>query len=162
MFTGDVGNNCLVGGLVILIVHAVLIAVIDFKHFVIPDWLNVSLAIFGFGWLFICTDVSFFWRCLEAIGCGAVLYGIAETFQKLRGNQALGMGDVKFAAAATVWTGAMAFPWLVLIASISALFWVVLQQIVGKRFERLTRVAFGPHLCAGLLATWVLQRTGFL
>jgi prepilin signal peptidase PulO-like enzyme (type II secretory pathway) len=50
----------------------------------------------------------------------------------------------------------------VLLASLSGLLLIVAMLATGVAVERTSRLAFGPHLAAGLCLTWVFLRTGLL
>ena len=100
---------------------------------------------------------------LSQMACAALLFwSLRWAYTKFRGKVGLGLGDVKFATAATAWTGLLALPWLILVASISALAYLAILQISGRVPDLQTRIPFGPHLCVGLLVTWLALSYGYL
>jgi len=142
----------------LLSVQLLLIAGIDARKMIIPDVLNLLLAVTGAlivafqqpSWLGL--------RMFEAIVVMCALWGIARLYAQTRGQTGLGMGDVKFLGAVTLWVGLAGIPWLVLFASLTGLGAVLLQHaFAGSAVTRTTRLPFGPHLAAATLLTWVLQ-----
>jgi leader peptidase (prepilin peptidase) / N-methyltransferase len=98
---------------------------------------------------------------------GAFIGGVSlELFRRvyrvLRQRDGLGYGDVKFLAASGAWTGPLVIPHLILIASVSALLFVVLRSVAGRKLTSASRIAFGPHLAVGLVCTIILLRFGYL
>ena len=145
----------------ILLVVSTVISWIDFRHMIVPDWANLILALAGL----LCTGFKGqpWWQAvLQVCLLFAILLIIASLYRHLRHRDGLGMGDIKFVCAATMWIGIAMIPWLVLIASISALLMIVALQICGQAVPSGQRIPFGPHLCMGLLATWMAMWYGIL
>jgi prepilin signal peptidase PulO-like enzyme (type II secretory pathway) len=88
---------------------------------------------------------------------GAVLLLLRRGYFAWRGVQGLGLGDVKFLAAAGIWTGLADFPLLLLIATLAALVLAGILHLTGRAVTARTAIPFGPSLALGLLATLVLQ-----
>lgn len=129
------------------------IAWIDLRRRIIPDGLNLALACAGLG-LAAWQDpeaVSVLLRGGEAFVAYGLFRGVRALHARLRGRIGLGLGDVKFLAAATAWTGLAGLPVLILVASLSALAVVVL-----RRLDAATRLPFGPFLALGLHAALAL------
>ena len=77
------------------------------------------------------------------------------TFRKIQG---LGLGDVKFLAAAGIWVGVAGLPMLLLVAALTALASAGIMQLAGRRLSAQTAISFGPFLAVGLLFTASLQQ----
>ena len=139
---------------ILLICLSVPIIWIDHKHMIIPDFLTIGLALSG-AVMQLTTALENF---LAVSGQSAFIFLFFSGFQRLfvyfRGYQGLGSGDVKFLAAATMWTGALAIPLILLIATTSALLFLFVTRLSRNRLELTTRIAFRPHLCLGLLIVW--------
>ena len=60
------------------------------------------------------------------------------------------MGDIKFLSAAAMWIGLAGLPSVILIASASALLFLLMRSLAGTAITNDTRLAFGPHLAIGL------------
>jgi leader peptidase (prepilin peptidase) / N-methyltransferase len=125
------------------------IAVIDARHGIIPDWTTFALAATG---LFraAATSHSALPICLSAAAAFAMTHLAHELFRYWRGLSGLGMGDIKFIAAAVFWIGLTGLPNMILIAALSALTFLLLRASAGFMFTPKTRIAFGPHLTVGL------------
>jgi leader peptidase (prepilin peptidase)/N-methyltransferase len=136
-----------------------LLALIDIRHGIIPDWLNLTIACLG---LSNAATVGGAWAALE-IGCEGVVIGLSfwllrRLYFAWRGMQGLGLGDVKFLAAAAVWIGIAGVPMLLLIAALTALAAAGCLQLTGQPMTRRSSLSFGPFLTLGLLITLATQQ----
>src|SRR5215469_9563094 len=118
------------------------LALIDYRRGIIPDVLN--LAVGGLG-------------LAKAVVVAAIFWLFRRLYFVLRKIQGLGLGDVKFLAAATPWVGIAGIPMLLLIAALSALLAIGGAQLAGQRLSRQTSLPFGPFLALGLLSTLAAQ-----
>jgi leader peptidase (prepilin peptidase) / N-methyltransferase len=138
-----------------------LISWIDYWKMIIPNVLNLALAMSG---IFISVN---FLNCtlLSILFQGACAFILFLTFGQLyfqsRNVSGLGGGDIKFLSAATCWVGLWGLPWTVLIASFSGLTWALISHFGGRRMVAKQRLAFGPHLSLGLLITWMMRDAVF-
>ncbi|WP_162914387.1 prepilin peptidase [Taklimakanibacter lacteus] len=134
------------------------IAWIDARRQIIPDSLNLLLAILGVVHVIIETGLATLsLRLLAAAAVAIFFLGLRKLYFVLRSRTGLGLGDVKFLTAATLWLGPLGLPWLVLFASISGLAWHIAVTYRGGGASPLQRIAFGPHLAVGFLAAWIWQ-----
>jgi len=128
------------------------LAWIDIRHGIIPDWLNLTIAGLGLSKAVI-IDGPF--AGLEAACEGAVIGAIFWLLRRLyftfRQIQGLGLGDVKFLAAAGIWVGITGLPMLLLVATLAALACAGIMQLAGQRLTGQTSISFGPFLAIGLL-----------
>jgi leader peptidase (prepilin peptidase) / N-methyltransferase len=143
---------------VILAAQLLIIAWHDQRTYVIP---NISNALLGISGLAV-TIFGFGQSVAETLtACAVVFMAIAAVmhlYKRWRQKPGLGMGDAKFLAAAAAWVGLQGIPWVILIASLSGLAFVVAGGLVSRGSMNLTsRIPFGPHLSAGLLFTWLLR-----
>jgi len=102
---------------------------------------------------------------IAALGEGAVVgivfWLLRRLYFSLRKLQGLGLGDVKFLAAAGVWVGVAGLPVLLLIATITALDCAGLMQLAGRSLTKQTSMSFGPFLAVGLLFAYAFQQDWF-
>lgn len=116
------------------------LALIDERHFVLPDVMCLPLIIAGL----IVAAVN--GGLADAVTGAAAGYGafaaIGWLYRRTRGRDGLGLGDAKLLAAAGAWVGWVDLPAVVLIASVSALAAAMLRGGAGNA----TPVAFGPYL----------------
>jgi leader peptidase (prepilin peptidase) / N-methyltransferase len=146
----------------LLCVLCAILAWIDIRHGIIPDWLNLSIAALGLLTVILSEDRA---AAIPAIGEGAAIGIIFWLLRRLyfafRGIQGLGLGDVKFLGAAGIWVGIAGIPMLLLVATITALACVGAMQLSGRTLTAQTSMSFGPFLAAGLLVTAGFQQYGF-
>lgn len=124
----------------------------DLKSYRLPDAYTLPLILLGIGvnavW-----EMALPWQALwgAIIGYG-VFWGIGTVFYKTYHQEGLGLGDAKLFAAAGAWVGIFMLPMVLLIASSSALLFVLItrQNLQGK-------IAFGPWLALGFWAAWCLR-----
>src|SRR5262245_9807632 len=109
------------------------IAVIDWRSFIIPDWLNVA----GAGLAILHAAAQEPEAMLQAVAI-AVLRGVAlaiiflalrEGYSRFRGRQGLGLGDVKLAFVAGAWLDLIMIPLAIQFAAFAALSMYVLRQL---------------------------------
>lgn len=135
------------------------VALIDIRRGIIPDPLNLLIAVLGLAQAAISGGVIAGIEALgEATAVGAIFWLLRRLYFALRKIQGLGLGDVKLLAAATTWIGAAGIPMLLLIATLTALATVGSLQLAGQDMTRQTSLPFGPFLAIGLLATFVAQQ----
>lgn len=144
-----------VGGWILLT-----LAVMDARHFWLPDALTLPLAALGLtlgDWIL---PASFMDRALGAgLGAGA-LFLLALGYRRLRGREGLGLGDAKLLGAIGGWLGWQALPFVLLVASVTALLWVAALRLAGRELNATTRVPLGTFLCIAAVPAWLL--TGLL
>src|ERR1700730_16992234 len=149
-FLGFFAPLCLFGGV---------LALIDIRHGIIPDWLNLSIAGLGLAKVVIAGgSVAGIEAACEGAAVGLIFWLLRRLYFRLRKIQGLGLGDVKFLAAAGIWIGVAGMPTLLLIATLTALVAAGGLQLAGRDMTRQTSLPFGPFLAIGLLLTFVSQQ----
>jgi leader peptidase (prepilin peptidase)/N-methyltransferase len=150
VFVGFFSTLCLLGAI---------LAWIDIRDGIIPDWLNLTIAGLGLAKVAIVDDLA---AGIEAAGAGAaigmIFWLLRRLYFGLRKIQGLGLGDVKFLAAAGIWIGVAGLPILLLIAALAALAAAGIMQLAGRDMTRRTSLPFGPFLTIGLLLAVVVQQ----
>ncbi|MCK6449767.1 MAG: prepilin peptidase [Alphaproteobacteria bacterium] len=137
------------------------LALIDARHFLLPDSVTLPLAAGGpalaaLGLL--PGGVTLADSALGLVLGFAVLWAAGEAYRRLRGRAGLGLGDAKLLAAAGAWTGWAGLPGVVLIAALSGLVSALLIAAIRRRRLRgATPVPFGVHLALG---TWLVVLYG--
>ena len=149
--------------LALLAIASLALAWIDLRRGIIPDWLNLLIALAGLarawlldGWAAALDAV------LEGLTVGAIVFLLRWLYFRFRGHHGLGLGDVKLLAASAVWIGVAGIPMQLLVGSITALIAAVALYVNGRTLTRNTALPFGPFLALGLLATLVLQQQGWM
>lgn len=135
-------------------------AFIDLRARIIPNGLNLALLLVGLGVLAArdpgAAPLALARALAEAAIAYGLLWGFRAAYARMRGRTGLGLGDVKFIAAAMPWIGLAQLPLMVLIASTSALLTVVALHLSGHRIEGRTRLPFAPFLALGLHGAQVM------
>ena len=148
--------------LALLCVLSAVLAWIDIRHGIIPDWLNLAVAGLGLVKIILTGDALAAIGALgEGAAIGAAFWLLRRLYFSFRGIQGLGLGDIKFLGAAAIWVGAAGIPLVLLVATITALACVGVAQLSGRALSAQTSMSFGPFLAAGLLVTLGVQQYGF-
>lgn len=124
------------------------LAVLDARHFWLPDALTLALAFLGLTigpWL---TGVAQMDSIIGAAAGYGALMAVALLYRALRGREGLGLGDAKLLGALGAWMGWQALPMLVFLASALALVWVAAQALLRRlRPDAATMLPLGTFLC---------------
>lgn len=131
------------------------LAGIDAHRFVLPDFLTLPLLAAG-----LAASALFWPQDFANVTAGAALgYAAMRLLRwghsRLTGREGLGLGDAKLLAAAGAWVSWAALPSVVLIASVSALAFVMVQGLRRGSLIWQERIAFGTHLSLGIWLTWL-------
>ena len=94
----------------------------------------------------------------EGAAIGAIFWLLRRLYFAFRKIQGLGLGDVKFLAAAGIWVGVAGLPVLLLVAAPTALACAAVMQLTGRQLTAQTSMSFGPFLAIGLLISSGLQQ----
>ena len=135
------------------------LALLDARHFWLPDRLNLLLGIVGLLLAGPLLETSLIDRWVGAIVCGLTLAAIAEFYRRVRLKDAMGGGDPKLVAAIGAWLGWQALPLMLLLASVGGIVWALLSQRKGDQPLSERQVPFGLFACAAAWAAvplWLL------
>lgn len=140
-----------------LVPVAVAIAVIDRRHFIIPDALN------GAGLALGLVHAAAGGSVPHALARGAMLalafLALRVGYRTLRGRDGLGLGDVKLAGVAGVWLDAWAILVAIEVAAVSALAAMGARHLAGGGRARLDgRLPFGLFFAPAIWIAWALDR----
>jgi leader peptidase (prepilin peptidase)/N-methyltransferase len=145
-----------------LAVVAVTIAVIDWRHFIIPDWLNST----GFGLALIHAALgdpdavvsSMMIAAVRGATLGLIFLALRVGYARFRGRQGLGLGDVKLAAVAGAWLDWIMIPIALQLAVLAALSGYLLRQSIrGRSASAAGRLPFGFFFSPTIWICWFLQ-----
>ncbi len=136
------------------------IAVVDARHFIIPDTLNgAGLAL---GLLYAAASGgSELLAVALARGAGLALafWAVRVAYRALRKREGLGLGDVKLAGVAGAWLDVTAIPLAIEMAALAALLGVGIAHLAGGRTARLDRrLPFGLFFAPAIWAAWGFDR----
>jgi leader peptidase (prepilin peptidase)/N-methyltransferase len=146
------------------------IALIDWRSFLIPDWLNAVALVLGLVHAAVQEADRLAAPMLAAMAIALVRGGalalvfltIRSVYAHVRGRQGLGLGDVKLAAVAGTWLGWWMLPIAMEIAALAALSVYLLRQFVSGRPVRATnRVPFGLFFAPTIWLCWLMETMVF-
>ncbi len=152
-----VNNDIISAGLYVpLVLLCAATAMIDVRHGIIPDWLNLSIAGLGLVQAGLVGGPPAALLALgEGLAVGVVFWVLRRLYFRWRKSDGLGLGDVKFLTSAAIWVGIAGIPTLLLIAALAALAAAGSLQLAGQQMTRQSALPFGPFLAAGLLLTLI-------
>ena len=133
----------------------IVLSIIDFKLFIIPDRFSIGLAVFGLFVFFINPAftgslLSKFIQCLTGGAVGFFgLWGMAATASFIFKKEAMGGGDIKLLAAVGTLTGLSGVISTLMISSLAGLLYYGALILLKKNPQNRT-IPFGPFISLGL------------
>lgn len=135
-----------------------LLALLDLRHFWLPNRLVAILALTGLGagWLRwgISPDLATFTVAGGLLGFG-LLWTVARLYQGVRGREGLGAGDPKLLGAIGLWVGPLGVVEVLLGASIVGLIGVAGMMLAGRDVDARTAVPLGSCLALAGWLVWI-------
>ena len=128
------------------------LALVDFHFGIIPDGHNLLLGVFGIAFVLMNGDDIYLSVAVAAtLLCIGLFFALV--YSKWRGFEMLGLGDVKFFAAAGFWLHPHSSPWFLALGGVIGIAFNFLWRRAGgdKQFP------FAPALCAALAAFVLYQ-----
>ena len=149
-----------------LAVATIVIAAIDARRFIIPDQLVLAGLAIGFldAWMFqseASPPAALEAAALRGVGLAIAFWILRAAYLRLRGQEGIGLGDVKLAAVAGVWLDLLAISWAIEIAALTALTAVLIRALRGRRVTGKTPVPFGLFFAPAIWIAWLLERSIF-
>ena len=143
-----------VGTLLLILIPVI---VIDLRERRIPNWLNLALAATGLlaQSLAAATFRDVLMALIAPAAIAALFLGIIALMNLVRHPGTLGLGDVKFLAAASLWVGFVGSTMVFVIASLLALGFM-LARAPWHSLDLKRAIAFGPFLAVSLMLVFVL------
>ena len=139
------------------------IAVVDARKFIVPDVISLPAIPAG---LIVAALLDEGYASpspvlvnlgAAALG-GALLYAVRWLYRRYRGREGLGLGDVKLAAVAGAWTGFSGLSQVLLLASLSAIGWVLIANVRDLRaIQGSTAIALGVFLAPAIWLVWCVN-----
>lgn len=150
------------GFLTLIATTLLVMSLIDFHAFILPDDLQLVLFILWFMAL-LCPPftpellLTYSEGLMGLLFTTLLLLGLRALFLSLRQVDAIGFGDIKLAGIAGLWLGIWHVPWMLLIASVGTLGVVLINMIRRKDVTLRTQLPFGPGLAAGFYVTMFIK-----
>lgn len=131
------------------------LATIDFRHFVLPDFLTIPLLGAGLFVAWVRDPASLADHAIGAAAGFLFVAALRRIYWSMRGREGIGLGDAKLLAGAGAWLSWAGLPSVVLLASLSGLTVALLHRIRGGRLDLSDRVPFGTFLCVAIWIVWL-------
>jgi leader peptidase (prepilin peptidase)/N-methyltransferase len=132
------------------------LAILDWRHFWLPDALTLPLAFLGFTlgqWSF---DAGLADRAIGALVGYAALLAVSIGYRALRGREGLGLGDAKLLGALGAWFGWQMLPFILLAGASLGLLLILVSRLAGRTVTSATHVPLGTFLAlAALPGVWI-------
>lgn len=129
------------------------LALLDARHFWLPDRLSASLALVGLLFAGPMLGTLLLDRWIGALAGGLILALIAWAYRRARGDDGMGGGDPKLVAAIGCWLGWQALPAMLVLASLGGIIWALIGQRKGDQPLGERRVPFGVFASTAAFAT---------
>ncbi|MFG1320725.1 prepilin peptidase [Xanthobacter autotrophicus] len=137
------------------------IAIIDGRHFIIPDSLNALGLLLGLAAAATAPEPvdGVISAILGGAGLALMFLAIRLGYRALRGRDGLGLGDVKLAAVAGVWLSVTAMPVAVETAALAGLMAYGIRRLTTGRAVRVRdRLPFGLFFAPAIWIGWLFDR----
>ncbi len=131
------------------------LALIDWRHHLLPDQLTLPLAAAGLVVAYAVRPEGLVDHMAGAAAGFAGFVLVAWLYRRLRAREGLGLGDAKLLAAAGAWVSWVGLPGVVLTAALAALAVALAGTLAGRGLRADTRLPFGPYLALGTWLVWL-------
>ena len=131
------------------------LAVIDLRHKILPDEINLPLIPAGLAVTYLHSPDKLAAHVIGMVLGFACLTAIAWVYRQIRQQDGLGLGDAKLLAAAGAWLGWATLPGLLSMAALFALAVALVRAAIGDRLTLKDEVAFGPYLAVFFWISWL-------
>ena len=133
------------------------LGVIDLETGYLPDKLTLPLLVLGLVFSHLTGMPGVVDSLLGAVIGGGSFWLTSAIYERLRGREGLGGGDVKLIAAGGAWCGWMALPPILLVASVAGLVFALGAMALGKKERSMTaELRFGPFLSLAIGLVYLL------
>jgi len=130
------------------------LAILDIRHFILPDTLTLPLIPAGLLATWLVAPVMLPDALFGAAAGFASFWLVRAGYYRLRGREGLGFGDVKLMAGLGAWLGWQSLASVVLLAAIAGL--LVMLPVALRRGEAAgLRLPFGAYLALGAWLVWL-------
>ncbi|WP_445504883.1 prepilin peptidase [Microvirga sp. G4-2] len=133
---------------------------VDIRRYVIPNLASGASLTGAVAFAVMSSHHALMPQILGGVLGGGGFMALAIAFHRIRHHEGLGLGDAKFMLGAGTWVGWQGVAPLVLLASVSALIYLLTRKVIDPRFNLQGRVPFAPFLSATTLFIWSLQEFG--
>jgi len=129
---------------------------IDFRTGYLPDPLQILLAVAGVAVVAAGSPVGITWPLALAGAAfnAGVFYGLRWLVSRVKGREAMGLGDVKLVAVGGIWLGPWALPYIMAVGGILTLVGMGVASVVLRRAVWREEMPLGPGLAIGIFGCY--------
>ena len=138
------------------------LAWIDFKTGYLPDILQIALTIAAIAILAIGSPIGIGWTSavLGAVINGFMFWALRWVVTRVKGQEAMGLGDVKLVAVGGLWLGPWALPYIMALSGILTLAAVGVASLIKRKALWHGEIPLGPGLAIGIFASYLAALAG--
>jgi len=136
-----------------------LLSYIDFKTGYLPDVIVAPLGLAGITIAVLGSPIGVSWQ-MALLGAAiniAVFYGLRWLVSRMKGREAMGLGDVKLIGVGGLWLGPMALPYIMAAAGIATLVGAGFAGIITRKPVWRGEMPLGPGLALGIWGVFILM-----
>jgi leader peptidase (prepilin peptidase)/N-methyltransferase len=142
--------SCLLGWMLLALI------IIDYRHYVLPDYLTLPLIPLGVLAVWLAAPYSLVDSLIGAAAGLVFIVALRFFYGVIRKREGIGLGDAKLLAAAGAWVTWEGLPTVILISALSGIVFAVGRSIAIKSpLSGALRIPFGPFLAFGLWIVWL-------
>lgn len=125
-----------------------IISLIDFDTYMIPDVLSLSGIVLGFAFSFITPRLTWVDSLLGILIGGGLLYGVATVYGLLRKKEAMGGGDIKLIGMIGAFIGWQGVVFTIMVSAFSGTI-IAIPVLLRKNGGFGSQIPYGPFLAFG-------------
>jgi leader peptidase (prepilin peptidase)/N-methyltransferase len=131
--------------------------VIDYRHYVLPDYLTLPLIPLGMLAAWVADPYDGLKGSVIGAAVGLIfIIGLRFFYGVVRKREGIGLGDAKLLAAAGAWVMWDGLPSVILLSALSGIVFAVGRALAMKsHMSGALRIPFGPFLALGLWIVWL-------
>lgn len=131
------------------------LAIIDWRHLVLPDRLTLPLVVAGLAVAWAIEPTKLVDHGAGALIGYVVIVAIAAAYRHWRKREGIGMGDAKLFAAAGAWVGWQGLSSVLLASAAAGLAVALIEARLTRRLAADRERPFGPYIAGALWLTWL-------
>ena len=134
-----------------------ILSVIDFKTGYLPDVIVAPLGLLGLGVAVVGSPIEVTWpmALLGATINAGIFYGLRWIVSRMKGREAMGLGDVKLVAAGGLWLGPLGLPYIMAVSGVATLLGVGLASLISRKPLWQGEMPLGPGLALGIWGVFI-------
>ena len=130
-----------------LFILSIIISVIDYEYYLIPDALNLAYGVLGILYTSIISPFNVKTVVISCIILYVLLFLFTLLINTLNKKSNLGLGDIKLVAVVMLWISWKNIPIFFFISALTAFIHLIINKYISKNPEKDMKIPFGIHLC---------------